>query len=476
VSTPARPRVLTVGAYERDNFGDLLFLLVTEQYLPDVDVVAAAPFAADMSSLLDRKIEAYGDLLRNEAYDAIWTVGGEIGGSTVASAYRMSMPRRRFLKYRNADALRQRAMLDEVTNGAPLASAYIPTPGAFAANAGAFTVINSAGLSGAASHQPHIRDEVYDVLRTTDVVSVRDKQSSTFLEGIGVAHVLAPDVVHALGVLDPFDRDPDADNIVVQSSGAILRQIGHRALAEALVASPAIAELKIRLLLAGTATGHDSFRDMERLRDHIHDVAPAREVEIITDRRPLDLVDHIRRARVVVSSSLHVRIVAAAYDVPRLTFTRPKPTRYAMLWDPAMPYDVEVADLDRAVATALVTGQRGETSAAAAELSRRADANIRETADRLRSTLADPDSPRAQVAQRRAKGYRDIAARREPLETELASLRHELATARAQVEEARAESAALRKSLAEAARRSFRSRARRVANRVRRRLVRQPAD
>ena len=29
----ASPRVLLVGAYERDNLGDLLFLLVTERYL-----------------------------------------------------------------------------------------------------------------------------------------------------------------------------------------------------------------------------------------------------------------------------------------------------------------------------------------------------------------------------------------------------------------------------------------------------------
>ena len=40
-----------MGAYERDNFGDLLFLLVTERYLEGADVVAAAPFAADMRAL-----------------------------------------------------------------------------------------------------------------------------------------------------------------------------------------------------------------------------------------------------------------------------------------------------------------------------------------------------------------------------------------------------------------------------------------
>jgi hypothetical protein len=61
VALPARaPRVLLVGAYERDNFGDLLFLLVTERYLEGADVVAAAPFSADMRHLLGREIPAYG--------------------------------------------------------------------------------------------------------------------------------------------------------------------------------------------------------------------------------------------------------------------------------------------------------------------------------------------------------------------------------------------------------------------------------
>jgi hypothetical protein len=79
-------RVLLAGAYERDNFGDLLFLLVTERYLDGAEVVAAAPFSADMRALVDRHVPAYGPLLRDEAFDAIWTVGGQVG-RIVAAAY-----------------------------------------------------------------------------------------------------------------------------------------------------------------------------------------------------------------------------------------------------------------------------------------------------------------------------------------------------------------------------------------------------
>ena len=83
-------RVLLVGAYERHNFGDLLFLLLTERCLGDAEVVAAAPFAADMTELLDRQVPAYGPLLDAGRFDAIWTVGGQVGAIDLARAYRMS--------------------------------------------------------------------------------------------------------------------------------------------------------------------------------------------------------------------------------------------------------------------------------------------------------------------------------------------------------------------------------------------------
>ena len=69
---------------------------------------------------------------------------------------------------------------------------------------------------------------------------------------------------------------------------------------------------------------------------------------------------HIRRARVVIGTSLHVRIVAAAYGVPRVSLAKPKPTRYARLWDPDMPFDVALEDLDAAVEAAS-RGRRGPT-------------------------------------------------------------------------------------------------------------------
>ena len=73
----------------------------------------------------------------------------------------------------------------------------------------------------------------------------------------------------------------------------------------------------------------------------------------MTERRPLDLVDRIAPARVVIGTSLHGRIVAAAYGVPRVPLACDKPTQYARTWYPGMPFDVGIDDLDAAVAAAL---------------------------------------------------------------------------------------------------------------------------
>ena len=54
----------------------------------------------------------------------------------------------------------------------------------------------------------------------------------------------------------------------------------------------------------------------------------------------------------MIATSLHARIVAAAYGVPRVSLAKPKPTRYARLWDPDMPFDVALEGLDAAVEAA----------------------------------------------------------------------------------------------------------------------------
>jgi len=142
------------------------------------------------------------------------------------------------------------------------------------------------------------------------------------------------------------------DTAIVQVSRSRLRMLGHARLGATLAASPQLAGRPIRLLLAGTATGHDSADDYDRVVRAARRRSRGIDIAILDERRPLELARHIQRASVAIGTSLHVRIVAAAFGVPRVSLPKPKPTRYARQWDPDMPFDVPLTDLDEAVEAA----------------------------------------------------------------------------------------------------------------------------
>ena len=371
------PRILLVGAYERDNLGDLLFLLVTERYVAEAEVVAAAPFAADMRALLDRRVHAYGPLLRDEPWDVVWTVGGQIGSIDLRRAYRLSAAPEALARFDRANPLTRARILRRAVGGVRVEAPYIPdlTPGAL-------TIVNSAGLSGIRWLPAGRRDRLTALLRTRSSISVRDGASSRVLTNAGIEHDLAPDAVHAVNRLWPGERDPRSDVAVVQVSRGILAQLRLERLADALAASPTLAKLRIRFLLAGTANGHDAAEDLERLAAAVRRAAPGRDIALLEARRPRELVEEIRRAKVVVASSLHVRIVAAAFGIGRVSLARPKTTRYARTWDADMPFDVGPDGLDAAVARAIARAEEPEAATHAAGLSRLAHERLNALAHR----------------------------------------------------------------------------------------------
>lgn len=407
LSSNPSPRILLVGAYERDNVGDLLFLIVTERYLPGAGLYAAAPFHADMTQLLGRDVRAYGPLLRHRRFDAIWTVGGQVGGISVAGAYRLSAPRQAYDEYVHGSERTRQMLLRRAAGGSAPLSPYIPSPLAYPRNAGTPTILNSVGLAGIARARPDRRAALIRILRGTDVVSVRDRESSTYLGSLGIDHRLEPDAVHAIGAAFPA-RDKDEDVAVIQFSGRVVRAHGHAEIASALAASATLRRMRLRFLAAGTASGHDSFDDFHRIIGHLRTIVPGVDAAVLDDRRPTDIAGHIQRATVVVGSSLHMRIVACAYGVARVSLRRAKTTNYARWWDDAMPFDVTFDKLDDAIVRALAAGRDAGVRNRSEALTRRADENLK-ALGRFAGGLAASENRRSRSA--RAANRRRIAAR-----------------------------------------------------------------
>ena len=408
------PRVLLVGAYERDNFGDLLFLLVTERYLDGAEIVAAAPFAADMRDLLGRHVPAYGPLLHAEPFDAIWTVGGQVGTVDVRRAYRMSASPAAWRRFAAGTEAERLDRLRQEVGETPLVSPYIPLPFAFPRNAGAVTVLNSVGIAGARGIEPLRREAVFAALRGATAIAVRDLGSSRLLSDLGIDHRLAPDAVHALGVLDPpsairmptwrscRSRAPGCAGSGTRASGPPSPPARSSRGGPSASCSPGPPP-------AMTPSTTTSGRAAPRA---------ASTSTILDERRPLELVDHIRRARVVVGTSLHVRIVAAAYGVPRVSLSKPKPTRYARLWDPDMPFDVALEGLDAAIEAALARGRRPEAAEHAAGLSLAAHENLEALARLVR--VPGPGEVAQRVADRHPHQLAALAARLTAQQDEIA--------------------------------------------------------
>jgi len=417
VPVPARDRVLFVGAYERDNFGDLLFLLVSEQYLDEAgfDVVAAAPIAADMTELLDRQVDAFVPLLESEPFSQVWTVGGEVGGTRVQTAIWMSASAETWQRYKAGDTQQKAAMRRDIIGATDIESPYMPRLSQFPLNSGAPAVLNSVGLAGIGGRDAGDRERLLRILREASAVSVRDQLSSDLLSKHGVDHVLVPDVVHTIRYTHPRPEDEEGSGaVLVQANRKFLAKHGIDHVAKALASSSALAPFPIRLFAAGLAPNHDSLEDYRQVAEAVRRYDPDRDIDVIDgSRRPWDLVDEIRRAHLWIGGSLHGRIVSAAYDVPRISLPKRKLDTYALTWDPHMPYGTTPETLDEDVRRALSPETQALAAGTGERLARLADESIRAAiAAASRETPAEATARRFAAAEQ-AITERDRRARRD---------------------------------------------------------------
>lgn len=371
---PVRPRVLCVGAYERDNFGDLLFQLITAEYLKDADVAFAAPFAADMAALTGEQIPAFGPLLATERFDAIWTVGGEVGATTVGFAHKAALGAEEHDVYKAASPAERRRILAEHMGPIPVESPYLPRASSYPLNRTAATVVNSIGAAAVAALPPVREAAVTGILREATFLSVRDRMASEMLAAAGIAHSLEPDLVHTIALTRPRTA-PRGDYVLFQIADNRLKRFPLDDVVAAIVRSRVMTEHPVRLFLAGTAPLHDSVETYERIVAGVRAADPARRIEISTTRDPWDRVDEIAGAYAWAGSSLHGRIVAAAYGVPRVSIAKRKLDEYAQTWDPDMPWGITPATLDSALMKAVRQVERGK-DAVGEELARRAHENM----------------------------------------------------------------------------------------------------
>lgn len=372
--------VLITATLNLDNFGDLLFALITKQYFSDSSVTFGGPFDWSVDGLLDQKVHAYGPLLDTERFDVVWTAGGEMG-QDLEGAFIGSAPGDIYDRYLNAHTKERKQIIDQSVGGAPIVSPYIPSLISHPLNAGTISVLNSVGISallgyGSKHAPPTLREAYLELVKSTSLISVRDKNSSEILTLLGIEHRLAPDAVHTISKFIPKEKNaPGNDIAILQTNGAILLRYGIPAVADALIKSTKLRDFRIRILLTANFRSAASMDLSKEFIKHVKMQVPSIEIALVEDRDPATLVEHIKCSQITIGTSLHLRIVASSYGIPRVSFTGEKVTHYAKTWDYDMPYDVTLDRLDKAIEEALDKEKQDREKSA--NLTRLAHENIK---------------------------------------------------------------------------------------------------
>jgi polysaccharide pyruvyl transferase WcaK-like protein len=332
MSSPAT--TILFGAFDRHNLGDLLFPHVVSALLPGHDLHYAGLINRDLRAYGGHQLRSIAELAR-ELHGSVNLihVGGEL--LTCAAA--------------DAQAMLGAGASTSIFDPAPYvaAKARFRHPTWFACNA-----VGGADFD---RSSPALREAVLARLRDMDSISVRDRQTQAALARHGIAAALVPDpgvmtaalfaeriaqhrasgeVAHIAGMF------PNG-HIAVQFSADFADDASLNSLAAQCDRLATATGLAIILFRAGAAPLHDSMDLYRALRQRMRESARAALFESLNI---WDICALIAASRGYLGSSLHGRMLALAYALPRVTLVLPhqaqpgKHRAFIEAWeDPAMP-------------------------------------------------------------------------------------------------------------------------------------------
>lgn len=344
--------IVSLGAYDRFNYGDLLFPLILD-YAALQAAVAPMCHAAlrrwDPGASGARPTVGISTVLPEA--ECVILGGGEIIGATWGSAAASILPIPLDLPLLGTRLVSPRLFdfLGRALMRGSWATPYVPPQGALVSTR---LVASAIGASSFDMLRPPEQESVLSALRSAAYLSVRDRQGWEILQRYGLDAALAPDSVAVLPRLHDASPAGDDPGLVVQASRAWLRKHGY-ALASA------VRELSgrfssVSLLPIGTAGAHGDLQGLKRLRSALLG-AGVREVRLLNPTTVWDIADAIASARLFIGTSLHGAITAMAYAVPFVPLAGiGKLDAYVGTWASALaPRSVLPAGLSQAASQAV---------------------------------------------------------------------------------------------------------------------------
>lgn len=360
------PSVL-FGAFDRHNFGDLLFPHLMTALLPERAFAFAGLVERDLRAFGGHRVRALGA----ERPLQLIHVGGELLACTAWQAAVM------LLDPAGAAAAIARYDADPVAAaawaarqlGASRLAPYVAGRETLAP--GGILIFNAVGGVDWFHLSLAHREAVKTALRQADWASVRDHLTQAALRAEGLDVPLCPDpavmvaacfgeriaVRQHHGEVQALRTDFPQGYLALQFSA----DFGDDATLDALVRelSRVVAATGLGLVCyrAGAAPWHDD----AGLYDILQQRLPPGTTRVFESLNLWDICALIAASRGAVGSSLHGRIVALAHGLPRVSLIppqqgdrTPKTTAFAETWEPgSVPRGVTVDEIERAVMQAL---------------------------------------------------------------------------------------------------------------------------
>jgi hypothetical protein len=364
-----------LGAYERDNFGDILFLKVTEKLLAPWPVVPLSILSRDMHA------EGAGTILSASAWfdccqveflpAALIVVGGEVLNCPLPPAFQCDLDPSQVGAYSQVSA-DDHARIARAVAWRSGTLAYLPSFENLLDKRGTVIplAINSVG-GGDARPGTETFASALDVLQQARYVSIRDAVSHGVFSAASTHPELVrldPDLVSAL----PLCCTPEVEEayrrglrgaswltepyLLIQLSDMYVSSTGPLHIAQAIARTAGALGLSIVLQPAGLAVSHDSFHVLDRIGELVRSEATG-PLRVFTERNRdvWSQVATIAHAACYVGTSLHGRVVAAAFARPQVSLSNGKVANYGSTWDrdTRQPYGVLVENLPSAVTQAI---------------------------------------------------------------------------------------------------------------------------
>jgi len=368
--------VILFGAFDRHNFGDLLFAHVAAALLPGRELIFAGLAGRDLRPHGGHQVAALPALARQwrgRAVDIIHA-GGEILDCDIWEAAVMLLPQdeaQQAIAHFGPHLEARQAWAQQML-GLPTLAPYVAPRTLFPQ--ARRVIFNAVGGAGLVQRDAAFRADVTGTLKDADAIGVRDMRTQAMLRQAGIAAQLMPDPAvmaaelfggeigrHAAAgeTADMRTAFPDG-HIAVQCSADFGDEATLRAMALQLDSIAAATGCGIALFRAGAAPWHDDLSCYARLMAHMRSKA----VRIFHSLHLWDICALLATSRCYVGSSLHGRIVAMAYALPRVNLLHPgyggphvKQAAYAATWDAGLPGCTNVQSLAQVALQAIVTSE-----------------------------------------------------------------------------------------------------------------------